>query len=588
MAALVATIRSFGARMALHCPAMLREPGPETGGATDRAHSRRWLVLGVLCLAVFTTMVDTSIVNVALPTLVRDLHASTRDLLWVVDSYNLVFGALVLAAGSLSDRFGRKGALIAGLTIFGLASAGGSAANDPTQLIVARVVMGVGAAFVFPATLSIITNVFTDRTERATAIGAWGATAGAAVAFGPITGGALLGQFWWGSIFVVMVPMALLAVILVALIVPTSRDPAVPRLDKPGFVLSIAGLGVLVFTIIEAPGNGWMTARTLVGFALAAAILIAFVAVERRTAAPMLDVSLFKNLQFSAASGAVAVAFFAMFGFLFLVTQYFQFAKGYSPLSTGLRMLPIAMSVGVTALIGTQLAVRFGHRMVVGSGLGIMSVTFVWLSTDTALTSYRVIAIQMVVAGIGIGLTSAPATEAIMDVVPPSQAGIGSAVNDATREIGGTLGVAIIGSVAAWLYAASFDRLPIGAALPKGAVDLARSSLGAAESVAARLQAGGDPQAGRAILRAANDGFHNGFSTGSMLAAGVTLVGCVAAAILLPGPRPPHADTVATDFDLVELERVELERADLERASAVLADPVLAARAFNDLLPTRR
>ena len=534
--------------------------------------SNRWLVLGVLCVAVFTTMVDTSIVNVALPTLVRELDASTRDLLWVVDSYNLVFAALVLAAGSLSDRFGRKGALISGLAIFGVASAFGSMATDSTQLIVARSVMGIGAAFVFPATLSIITNVFPDRTERATAIGAWGATAGLAVAVGPISGGALLNSFWWGSIFLAMVPVALVALILVALMVPTSRDPAVPPLDRPGFLLSILGLGVLVFTIIEAPGHGWITFRTLGGFAFAFAILATFVVVERRTLHPMLDVSLFKNLQFSAASGAVAVAFFSLFGFLFLVTQYFQFAKGYSALSTGVRMLPVAIAVGVMALVGTQLAVKHGNRLVVSSGLGIMTIAFLWFSTDSGSTSYLVIAAQMVVAGMGIGLTSAPATEAIMDVVPAHQAGIGSAVNDATREVGGTLGVAVMGSVFTSLYVSSIDRVATGGALTTTRLGLARGSLGAAQEVAAKLGAAGHPEVARSIRHAANGGFFDGYSAASVLAAGVTFIGCVAAARLLPGRRQRDAD--AAPIDLVGAESAELG-----------ASPP-GVLALDDLLPT--
>lgn len=515
-------------------------------------NDRRWWVLAVLCIAVFTTMVDTSIVNVALPSLVRELGASTRELLWIVDSYNLVFGALVLAAGSLSDRFGRKGALLGGLAVFGLASGAGALATDTTQLIAARVVMGIGAALVFPATLSIITNVFPDRTERATAIGAWGATAGLAVALGPITGGALLNNYWWGSIFVAMVPVAVVAIVLVAMIVPTSRDPATPPLDFRGLALSILGLGVLVFTIIEAPGAGWLAPRTLGGFAASLAVLVVFVRVELRVATPMLDVSLFRNPRFSAASGSVAVAFFALFGFLFLVTQYFQFAKGYTALSTGVRMLPVAVSVGVTALIGTQLAVRFGSRLVVGSGLAIMSVGFLWFSADTAGTSYLVLAMQMVVAGIGIGLTSAPATEAIMDVVPAEQAGIGSAVNDATREVGGTLGVAVLGSVFTSLYVASVDR--IGPGVPQAARDAARESLGAALEVARAVPGT------RGLLDAAFVGFFDGFAAGALVATAVTLLASLAAFAILPGGRGPRPPASGDDeADLVAAERTEAD-----------------------------
>ena len=519
---------------------------PDGARSAATGTPRRWLVLGVLCLAVFTTMVDTSIVNVALPSLVRELGASTHDLLWIVDSYNLVFASLVLAAGSLSDRYGRKGALILGLAVFGLASAAGSMGSDSTQLVVARSVMGVGAAIVFPATLSIITNVFTDRTERATAIGVWGATTGLAVAFGPITGGWLLEHFWWGSIFLAMAPVALVALVLVALAVPTSRDPAAPRLDQRGFFLSITGLGALVFTIIEAPGVGWTSPRTLLGFAVAAVIITLFVVVEHRTEEPMLDVSLFKNARFSAASGSVAVAFFALFGFMFLVAQYMQFALGYSPFSTGIRTLPVAMAVGVTSVIGTQLAVRLGNKLVVASGLSVMTIGFLWISTDLATTPYLTIAAQMVVMGIGIGLTSAPATEAIMGVVPPEKAGVGSAVNDATRELGGTLGVAVIGSVFVSLYAASFDDLS-AARVPEEAVSVAQESIGAAQAIANGVPGGAMSDAGQAILQAANTGFFDGFAAGCLVAAGVTFLGAIAAGILLPARPIVHA------ADLVEV-----------------------------------
>jgi EmrB/QacA subfamily drug resistance transporter len=499
--------------------------------------SRRWLVLAVLCLAVFTILVDTSIVNVALPSLVRELDASTRDLLWIVDAYNLMFAALVLAAGSLSDRYGRKGALMTGLIVFGVASVLGSMAANSTQLIAARAVMGIGAAIVFPSTLSIITNVFTDRAERATAIGIWGATTGIAVAFGPITGGWLLEQFWWGSVFVAMAPIALLALLLVALTVPTSRDPSAPRLDKVGLVLSTVGLGVLVFTIIEAPDRGWGSGRTVAGFVIAAVVLVAFVVVERRRPEPMLDVTLFKNLRFSAASGSVAVAFFALFGFIFLITQYFQFAKGYSPLSTGVRTLPVALSVGAASVIGTKLAVRLGNKLIVAVGLGMMSIGFAWISTASTATTYLEISMQMIVTGIGIGLTSAPATEAIMGVVSKDKAGIGSAVNDATREVGGTLGVAVIGSVFASLYAAAFDGSAVSRLLPPEALSTARESIGAAQVVAARANEIAGPRVSNAILDAANRGFFDGLAAGCRVAAGVTLVGSVFAAIFLPA-RP--------------------------------------------------
>jgi len=283
------------------------------------------LILVSLLLATFLVNVDTTIVNVALPTLVRELHASNTQLQWIVDAFNLFFAATVLAAGSLSDRFGRKGMLLAGLAVFGLASLFGGLLNSPDQLIAARAVMGIGAAMIFPSTLSLLTNVFTERRERALAIGMWGAVTGVAIALGPIVGGALLEAFDWRSIFFALTPVAALAAGLVGASVPASRDPSAPTLDGVGFVLSTATVASLVYTIIEAPDRGWANTWTLAGFALAAVLAAAFVASERRVAQPMLDISLFRNPRFAAASGSVAISFFALSGFIFLVTQYFQF-----------------------------------------------------------------------------------------------------------------------------------------------------------------------------------------------------------------------------------------------------------------------
>src|SRR6476661_10411888 len=286
---------------------------------------RRPLILVSLLLAAFVINLDITIVNVALPTLVRELHASTSQLQWVVDAYSLVFAALLLASGSLSDRLGRKGFLLAGLGVFGVASFAAGLTTTSGQLIVARCFMGLGAAMIFPSTLSLISNVFTERGDRARAIGLWGATVGAAVALGPIVGGWLLEQLGWTSIFFAMAPVAFVGAALVAWSVPPSRDPGANKTDGPGLVLSSAAMALLTYTIIEAPSHGWSSARTLVGFALAAALFGAFIARERRAREPMLDLSLFRNLRFTAASGSVTVAFFALSGFSFLITQYFQF-----------------------------------------------------------------------------------------------------------------------------------------------------------------------------------------------------------------------------------------------------------------------
>jgi EmrB/QacA subfamily drug resistance transporter len=504
--------------------------------------ARRGFALAALCTAALVISLDTTIVNVALPSLVRQLHASTTNLQWVVDAYSLVFAALILTAGSLGDRLGRKGTLIVGLGLFGAASLAGSAGTTVHQLIAARAVMGLGAALIFPATLSLISNIFTERAERARAIGLWGATTGVGIAMGPIVGGWLLGRFWWGSVFLLMAPVAAAVAMLVAAVVPPSRDPRTPPVDWAGLVLSSAGMGALVFTIIEAPDWGWGSARTIAGFAASVAVLAGFVWVERRRRYPMLDVGLFTNPRFTAASGAVTVAFFALSGFIFLVTQYFQFLKVYSPLTTGVRLLPVAISVAVSSLVGTRAAVRVGNKLVVTSGLVLLCGAFLWISTASGATPYLEIAGQMILLGMGMGLTSAPATEAIMGVIPKEKAGVGSAVNDATRLLGGTLGVAVIGSVSASLYASSLiAALPAG--LPRTTVEAAKGSVGGAIVASQHLSQGGLGPVASQLRTAAVNGFLHGFAAGSLVAGAVAAAGAVLAWFVLPArPWQPRAD----------------------------------------------
>jgi EmrB/QacA subfamily drug resistance transporter len=506
--------------------------------------TRKALILSSLLLAAFVINLDTTIVNVALPTLVRQLRASNSQLQWVVDAFNLLFAGSVLAFGSLSDRFGRKGMLLAGLSVFGLASLAGGLVYSAGALIAARAVMGVGAAMVFPSTLSLLTNVFTERRERALAIGLWGAVTGAAIALGPIVGGWLIELSDWRSIFFAMTPIAAIAGFLVAASVPTSRDPLAARTDRGGFVLSTAAIALLVYTIIEAPNQGWGSARTLGSFALTAALTGAFVAWERRTEQPMLDLSLFRNPRFSAASASVAISFFALSGFIFLVTQYFQFLKGYGPLSTGVRLLPVASCVAISSIIGTRIAVRVGTKLVVASGLLAMAAFYIWVASAAAGTSYGTIAAQMVVLGTGMGLTSAPATEAIMGVVPKTKAGVGSAVNDATRLLGGTLGVAVIGSVYASLYGSRLtSALPSG--LPASVTHAAHQSIGAALTAAGQLAHGGHAQLAAAIHNGASSAFFDGFHAANYVSAGVAAAGALMALALLPAQPTTGTDDAA-------------------------------------------
>jgi len=495
----------------------------------------RGAVLAVLCLCTFAVNIDTTIVNVTLPTLVRDLEATTRELQWTVDAFNLTFAAFVLAAGSLGDRWGRRGMLVAGLGVYCVGNVLASFAATPGELIGARFATGLGAAMVFPTTLSLIANVYTDRSARAGAIGIWGATTGLAVALGPIAGGALLELSSWPATFLAKAPVALVAIALVLAVVPTSRDRTRPRLDLGGLGLSTAAVGLLVFTIIEAPEAGWGSASTVAGLAAGALLLVAFVAWERRSSHPMLDVRLFRNLRFSAASASVTVAFFALFGFIFLITQYFQFLRGYDPLETGVRLIPVAVSIAVGSVVGTKLSVLRGNKLVISTGLLLLTVAYAWTSTAGVGTPYIEIAAQMVFLGLGMGLTSAPATESIMGAVSLDKAGIGSAINDTTRELGGTLGVAVIGSVYASLYASAMAG--------SGAPAAARDSVGGALIAADTLAAQGSPEAASALIERASAGFFDGLQVGCLVAAGVCAAGAVFCALVLPS-RPPEEDRV--------------------------------------------
>ena len=505
------------------------------------------MILVALLLAAFLVNLDTTLVNVALPALVRELHATTTQLQWVVDSFNLVFAALLLTFGSLSDRFGRKGMLLAGLTVFGAASLAGGFTNSPAQLIAARSVMGLGAAMTFPATLALLSNVFTERRERARAIGLWGAIAGVAIAMGPIVGGWLLEHFSWASIFTSMAPVAAAAAILAALVVPTSKDPDAAAPDISGLVLSSATMALLVFTIIEASAYGWTAARSLAGFTASAVLLAAFIARERRAAHPMLDVRLFRNMRFSAASGAVTVSFFTLFGFIFLITQYFQFVRGYGPLSTGVHLLPVALSVGAGSVAGTQLAVRAGTKLIVTTGLVAMAAFYGWAAATTSTTlSYGVIAAQMVLYGLGLGLTSAPATESIMGAISRRKAGVGSAVNDSTRLVGGTLGVAVIGSVYASVYASRLTAT-MPASVPGPVAAIAHQSVGAAYVAAGKIAALGHPVLGQALQHASANAFLRGLTVGCLVAGAVAAAGALLAVVFLPAqPASPVGAEAAT------------------------------------------
>ncbi|MCV7331423.1 MFS transporter [Mycobacterium cookii] len=498
-------------------------------------------VLVVVLLAALAINVETTVVNVALPTLNTALGSSTRGLQWIVDAYNLSFAGLVLAGGTVGDRFGRRGTLITGLVLFTVTSTAAALCTSTEALIAARFAMGASSALIYPTTLAIITATFRDPKQRAAAIGAWGAVAGLGVAIGPILGGALLEQFWWGSLFLALAPAAVAAAVAAWFVVPASSAERRPELDQMGLGLSVVMLGALVYTIIEAPTRGWLSPATLTGFAVAAVALAAFVIIERRHPDPLIDVALFANLRFSAASGAVTVAFFALFGFIFLITQFMQELQGFSPLGTGLRILPVALAIAVGSVLGTRIAVtRVGTKAVVSVGLLLLTAAFGWAATMDTHIGYLQMAAQMVLLGGGLGLTTAPATDSIMGVVRPEQAGAGSAINDATRQVGGTLGVAVLGSIYTTLYVHRLDASHILSAAPERARSLARQGLAQGLGVADHATAG----AATALRDTVSDAFVAGMHAGCLTAAAVCLAGSLFAFAVLPA-HPTHPDTAS-------------------------------------------
>ena len=504
-------------------------------------YERRWWILAVLCLSLLVIGLDNTILNVALPTLVRDLHASTSQLQWIVDSYTLVFAGLLLTTGSLSDRYGRRSALALGLVIFGVGSILSAFATSATMLIGTRALMGVGAAFIMPSTLSILTNVFPAE-ERGRAIGIWAGVSGLGIGIGPVVGGWLLNHFWWGSVFLVNVPVVITALIAGRLIVPNTRDPEAPRLDPLGAVLSIVGLVSLVFGIIEAPSHGWTDPLILASFAVAAVTLGSFVAWELHTDHPMLNVRFFENPRFTAANISVTLVFFALFGSLFFLTQYLQFVLGYTALQAGMRVAPISLALIIVAPITGRLVQPLGNKLLVAAGMMTVAVGLWFLSTVTVTTGYPHVLLSLMVLGTGMALAMTPATESIMGSLPPGKAGVGSAMNDTTRQIGGALGVAILGSVFASAYTSSIASALQG--LPAQAATAATNSVGAALAIADRLPG----TSGTALATAAKSSFIHAMDRGLFVGAAVAVVGALVALIWLPN-RP-----------LTEPEAIVLER----------------------------
>ncbi|MDC0768351.1 MFS transporter [Streptomyces sp. HD] len=517
----------------------MTSPAPDTGPRIPEAvHRRRWAILGVLMLSLLIVVLDNSILNVAIKTISTPaptgLGATQSELEWAINAYTLVFAGLLFSAGLLGDRLGRKKVLLGGLTVFGIGSALAAFSGSPGELIAFRAVMGLGAAFVMPATLAVLMNVF-ERDEQPKAIGIWAGGVGLAIAIGPITGGVLLDHFWWGSVFLINVPIVLLALALMLWLVPDSRDPNPGRIDPIGVVLSVVGLVLLVYGIIKGGQLADFTDPTVLAtIAAGLAVLAGFVVFEKRSDHPSIDVTYFRNKVFSAAVGVIALVFFALMGVTFFSVFYTQSVRGYSPLQTGLLMLPLAAAQMIFAPRARLLVDRFGNRATTTGAMLLIAATlaaFATFETDTPIWLLEVVFFLM---GAAMAHIMTPISVVIMQALPREKAGAASALSNTFRQVGGALGIAVLGSVLSTAYRSGIeDRLTV---LPEGVRHTAGESVEATLGVAARLG-----QQGEALVRPAHDAFLHAMHVTALWGAGVAVLGAVVVALFLPGrPTEPQ------------------------------------------------
>jgi DHA2 family integral membrane protein (MFS transporter) len=541
---------------------------------------RRWAILGVLVICLLVVILDNTILNVALKTVQQDLDASQSQMQWAVDSYALVFAGLLITGGVLGDRLGRKRVLLFGMVAFGATSALCSCATSPTQLIFFRALMGIGAAAVQPQTLSIIQNVF-EQSERPKAIGIWAGASGMAIALGPIAGGALLKYFWWGSIFLVNVPIVIVGVAAIVVLVPESKNPRPGRLDPLGVLLSIVALVVLVYGVIQGGNsNEWLRWNSLGAILLGVVLLGVFVYSQARSTHPTIDVHLFRNRHFSAGVASIAVTFFALMGSTFYLAYFLQAVRGYTALAAGVALIAVAGAVMVASPLSARLSARYGPGAVTGGGLVIFGLTMMAYALATRTMPQWVIEIMMVGFGVGLGLVMTPATNAIMSAVPREKAGAGAAVNNTVRQVAGALGVAILGSLLAVVFrshlgpdapaqlAARFDQpTAVVSTMPANTQVSTYAKRDASESIGGALEyvgkatgalqeratlSGGPSAAQRAQAQQAigefvdhsKNSFMSGMRVASVVAGLFGLLGALGAFLFLPNRREHREQTV--------------------------------------------
>ncbi|WP_317445481.1 MFS transporter [Streptomyces collinus] len=554
---------------------VMKEPVESTG----RPYARRWWALLVLCLSLLIIVMANTALTVAAPDMTRDLGLSSADLQWVIDGYTVPYAALMLLLGAIGDKYSRRGALVLGLVVFGGGAVLGYLAGSAATVIAARAVMGVGAALIMPATLSLLAATF-PRAERAKAITLWTATAGLAIAAGPVVAGALLRDHGWSSTFLINVPVAALAIVGALVLVPPSKAGHHDRIDYVGGLLSVLWTGSLVYMIIQGPHFGW-GAEAVTAAVVAAAGLIAFVLWELRHPRPILDVRRFTDRRFAGSNLAVALFFLAVFGAFYYLTQHLQFVLGYDALETGVRMLPLAGAVFVGSALTGWLTPRVGMKWTVGAGMVGGTTALALLTRVDAGSGYGDFVAPLVILGLAIGLALSPCTDAIMGAFPESELGVGGAVNDTSLELGGSLGIAILGSLLGTSYGDRLTDTTAGSGLPASALATARDSVGAgyavaqgigdkAHQAAARAAAAKDPRqaaqlkqqaaelagGARQMADAVGSSFAHAVAHTSLVGAVILGVGTVLVAVLLPrrenaapqveeAEKEPATDTVS-------------------------------------------
>jgi EmrB/QacA subfamily drug resistance transporter len=498
----------------------------------EQIHEKRWQIHAVMSIGLILIVMAVSSLNVALPTLVREIGATATDLQWIVDSYALVFAGLLLFAGAIGDRFSRRWAFVSGLAIVAVTSYMSSIAEDSQDLIIWRGLMGIGAALVMPATLSIINNVFSEPKERTKAVALWAGFAGAGASIGPVVSGVLLENYWWGSIFLINIPVALLGIIGAYLLVPDSKDPESERLDFGGALLSVVGLAALLFGIIEAPIKGWLSAETLISVIVGLVVLGLFVWYELRSDHPMLPMEFFKSRSFAIGALSITLVFFAMFGMFFTVVQFMQFVLGYSALTAAVRTLPFTVALIAVSGVVPRFVEKFGIRRIIMTGMFMAAVGLGIFATLNPSSSYWVIFAGFVLSGAGIALSMPPATDALIGSVPERKAGVGSAMNDATREVGGAMGIAVLGSLLASEYRNGVGEL--AETLPEEAGQIVNESIGGAQAVAAELG-----EAGVELSTVASSAFSDGVVLTMVVGAAFLIGSAVLATFLMPNKIIP-------------------------------------------------